>query len=89
MRRRKGGNANNSLRDEGISEGMRPSTVSAAASGAQPGTFWLTRIVFLRFLAFIYCKNKKKLNLVYTSMYSTSKTESRDSDGIIDNIKHT
>jgi hypothetical protein len=49
VRRRKGENAKTS--SEEINEGMRP---QKTVPGVQPGTFWLTRIVFLRFLAFIY-----------------------------------
>lgn len=60
LRRRKGGvhegkdiKKEEKTRDE---KNLRDARATSPAGNVEPGTYWLTRIVFLRSLGFIYCK---------------------------------
>ena len=60
LRRRKGGvNEGKDIKKEekiGDKKNLRDPAVTSPAGTVEPGTYWLTRIVFLRSLGFIYCK---------------------------------
>ena len=61
LRRRKGVvNEGKEIKKEektGDEKNLKDATVYTSPSGTvEPGTYWLTRIVFLRSLGFIYCK---------------------------------
>ena len=61
LRRRKGGvnEGKDVIKEEEKTREERKSkdaSVTRPAGTVEPGTYWLTRIVFLRSLGFIYCK---------------------------------
>ena len=60
LRRRKGGvNEGKDIEQEEKTREEKRSkdaAVTSLAGTVEPGTYWLTRIVFLRSLGFIYCK---------------------------------
>ena len=60
LRRRKGGvNEGKDIKREektGDEKNLKSTAVISPAGTVEPGTYWLTRIVFLRSLGFIYCK---------------------------------
>ena len=60
LRRRKGGvnEGKDITKEEKTSEekNLKDAAFTSPAETVEPGTYWLTRIVFLRSLGFIYCK---------------------------------
>ena len=70
IRKRKGRvNGEKKAREEkrNVEKEKKPSKVDVY--NVEAGTYWLTRIVFLRSLSFIYCKFHKFLVTIFLSLY--------------------